>query len=70
MPFLPGRQHGGGSLEAIGIRAAGPQPEVAPNHERLGRARVALIVAGWWSRRSKCAPEPSNVSWVPETDDL
>ena len=33
-------------MEAIGICAAGPQPEVAPNHVRLRRARVALI-AGW-----------------------
>lgn len=34
-------------MEAIGIRAAGPQPEVAPNHELRRSARVALI-AGWW----------------------
>jgi hypothetical protein len=33
-------------MEAIDIRAAGPQPEVAPNHERLGLAMVALIAGG------------------------
>lgn len=30
---------------AIGIRAVGPQPEVAPNHERRRSTRVALIDA-------------------------
>ena len=28
-------------LEVIGIRAAGPQPEVAPNHDHLVPGRVA-----------------------------
>lgn len=31
------------SMEAIGIRAAGWQPEVAPNPESIRSARVALI---------------------------
>ena len=31
------------AMAAIGVRAAGPQPEVAPNHACLGSARVALI---------------------------
>ena len=47
-------------MEAIGIRAARPQPEVAPNHERLGFARVALIAgyaASPQARRS--VPNPS-----------
>ncbi len=30
------------ALEPIGIRAAGPQPEVAPNHMRRGPEGVTL----------------------------
>ena len=43
VPLLPGRQQGGGPHGSDRYYAAGPLPEVAPNRERLGFARVALI---------------------------
>jgi hypothetical protein len=38
-------QGDGGSMEAVVIRTAGPQFEVAPNHGRRASVRVALMPA-------------------------
>ena len=53
-------------MEAVGIRAAGPQPEVAPNHERRGSARVALIAGSGGTQPRGPTPWRPPLGSVPE----